>query len=276
MKDLSKLARENKQEKMIQKIKETAKQIKVGKFYSCILSDEFAEDGLTKLMKFISDKAASAPEGESFFFVGEDNQKAEVKFWAPGKIELSHLTLGYAGDLGVVNITGLARDQIRGSLRKAVGAFEWGADERNINLIVMEADNKEDIDICDAVFGTEYDFLAEHKHCWSRKNDGLFCDSDFSAKVAGVIAIKRKREWVKEISALSPQEVVSRLTPEEKEISDGMTPEEIKKALEWKNPGPVADYSRVLYVNDRFQHLLEHIKRLLRLDGTIYYNVRPD
>ncbi len=64
----------------------------------------------------------------------------------------------------------------------------------------MEADNKEDIDICDALFGTEYDeFRSDGYLGWNRKDDGLFRESDFSKKVAGVIAIKRKKERVKEI-----------------------------------------------------------------------------
>ncbi len=275
MKDLSKLARENRQEKMIQDIKEAAKQIKVGKFYSCKLSDDFTKGCLTELIKFMNDKAVFALEEESFLFTGKNNEKAEVKFWFPGKVALSQLTLGYAGDLEVVKITGLARDQIKGSLRKAVEAFDWDVDQRNINLIVMEADNKEDIDICEAVFGTEYELFAVDKHSWCRKNDGLFNNSDFSAKVAGVIAMKRKSEWVEEISTLSPEEVVRRLSPQEKEISNGMTPEEIKKTLEWKSPGPIADYSLILYMNDGFKHLLENIKRLFSFDKIVYYNMRP-
>lgn len=275
MKDLSKLARENMQEKIIQKIKEAAKQIRVSKFYSCTLSDDFNKDCLSELIKFINDKAVSASEEENFLFTGKNNEKAEVKFWSPGKVALSELTLGDAGDLEILNITGLARDQIKGSLHKAVEAFNWYVDQRNINLIVMEADNKEDIDICDAVFGTEYELFAGDKCSWCRKNDGLFKNSDFSAKVAGVIAMKRKREWVEEISTLSPEEVVSRLSLQEKEIFDNMTPEEIKNALEWKSPGPIADYSLILYLNDEFKHLLENIKGLLSFDKVVYYNMRP-
>ena len=41
MKDLSKLERENRQERLIQTIKEEIKEITVGKFFSCTLSDNF-------------------------------------------------------------------------------------------------------------------------------------------------------------------------------------------------------------------------------------------
>ncbi len=275
MKDLSKLERENKQDKIIQNIKRLAKEIKVGKFFSCELSNDFNASCVEELMQFMSDKAESAAEEKIYLFTGKNNEKAKVKFWTPGRIELPELTLGYAGDLEILEITGLARDQIKGSLRKAVKAFNYDADQNNINLIVMEADNKEDIDICDAVFGTEYELLGGDKLSWCRKNDGLFKNSDFSSKVAGVIAIKRKRELVEEIAVLSPEEVVSRLSPKEKRIFSNMTPEEIKEALEWKSPGPIADYSRILYMNADFKHVLENIKALLSLDKVVYYNMRP-
>ena len=274
MKDLSKLERENRQEKIIQQIKRAAKEIKVGKFFSCTLSDDFKKGCLPELVNFIKDKAASAVEGVGFLFEGKNNQKAEVKFWPAVKMALSELTLGYAGDLEILEITGLAKDQIKQSVLNAAGAFTWEADQRNINLIVMEADNKEDIDICDALFGTEYEIFHENSHSWSRKDDGVFGESDFSKKVAGIIAIKRKRERDEGISSLSPEEVVSRLSPDAKEISCGMTPEKIKEVLEWKELGPIADYSLILYMNTRVKHLLEDIKRLLAFDKIVYYNMR--
>ena len=274
IKDLSKLERENRQDKIIQQIKRDAKEIKVGKYFSCKLSDDFKECCLPELRNFIKDKAASVVEGETFLFIGKNKQKAEIEFWSAGKIALSELTLGYAGDLEVVEITGLAKEQIKQSLLNAVGAFNWEVDQRNINLIVTEADKKEDMDICDALFGKEYELFVGGKHSWCRENDGLFRESNFSKKVAGVISIKRKREQVEEISSLSPEEVVNQLSTEEKEISCGMTPEVIKEALKWKDPGPIADYSLILYMNNKFKHLLEDIKRLLSFDKVVYYNMR--
>ncbi|MEW6409707.1 MAG: hypothetical protein AB1488_06300 [Nitrospirota bacterium] len=195
IKDLSKLERENRQDKLIQQIKAKAKEIKVGRFFSCILSDDFKEDYLPELIDFMKDKAASADEGKSFLFTGQKNQKVKIEFWSPGKIALSELTLGYAGDLEILEITGLSKEQIKQSLINAAGAFNWEADKSNINLTVMEADNKEDIDICDALFGTEFEIIDSEKQTWSRKNDGLLNECDFRKKVAGVIAIKRKEKW---------------------------------------------------------------------------------
>jgi hypothetical protein len=76
----------------------------------------------------------------------------------------------------------------------AAGAFDWNLDQNNMNLIAMDADKKKDIDICDAVFGTEFDFFRGNRHSWSRQNDGFFHEDVFINKVAGVIAMKRK-EW---------------------------------------------------------------------------------
>jgi len=270
MKDLAKLERENRQDKIIQQIKRDAKEIKVSKFFSCNLSDDFKEGCLPELINLIKDKAASAVEGERFLFTCKNNQKVKIEFWSAGKIALSELTLGYAGDLEIVEITGLAREQIKQSLLNAAGAFNWEVDQRNINLIVMEADNKEDIDICDALFGTEYELFVEGKHSWCRENDGLFRDSDFSRRVAGVIATKRKLERVNE-NEIFP------LSDDAAEFAEycNMAHEQIKKALEWKDSGPIADYCLILYINNRFKYLLEDIKRLLSFDKVVYYNMRP-
>jgi len=266
---------ENRQKKMIGKIREAAKEIKVGKFFGCYLSDDFKEDSLKEFITFISNTAASAPEEESLLFTGKKGETAKIEFWSPGETTLSELTLGYAGNEDMAEITGQASQQIRGSLFNAAGAFTWKADERNINLIIMEADNKRDIQICEAVFGMECFNVIGDKHSWYRNNDGFFADSGFSQKVVGVIAIKRKQELNVGISSLSPDEVVARLSPHAKKICDNMTPEEIKKALEWKSPGPIAAYSQTLYVNERFNHFIEAIKKLLRFDKIVHSNMRP-
>jgi hypothetical protein len=269
MKDLSKLERENRQDKIIQQIKREAKEIKVGKFFSCMLSGDFKEGCVPEFINFMKDKAASAGEGESFLFTSENSQKAKIEFWSPTNGDLLYLTLGIAGDMVSVELTGQTKEQVRQSLLNAAGAFNWEVDQRNINLIVMEADNKEDIDIGNALFGTEYDEVSTAGYLgWNRKDDGLFKESDFSKKVAGLIAIKRKREQSEKIFPLSPEAA-------EYAKYCGMTHEQIKEALKWKNPGPIADYSLILYMNNKFKHLLEDIKKLLSFDMVVYYNMRP-
>ena len=266
MRNLDKLKRENIQNKIIRKIEMAAKEIKVGRFFSCMLSDGFTEGNVSKLVEFIKEKATIAKENESLFFKITDSQKAEIKFYPEKNIELSELTYGAAGDLEMVEITGLATDQMKRSLRNAAGAFDWGVDKKNINLIVMEADDKKDINICNAIFGTE-DFSGGMSS-WCRKDNGVFKDSSFSKKVAGVIAIKRKREKVVEIFPLSPDE-------EECAKAFDLTDEEIMKAREWRDSGPVADYHMILYINEEFKHYLTDIEKLLSFDMVVYYNMRP-
>ncbi len=263
MKDLSKLERENRQEKLMQKIKEKAKEIKVGKFFSCMLSSNFKEDCVLELICFMKEQAPSAIDEKSVQFISKNNQRTEITFWSPEKIELSELTLGYAGDLEMLNLTGLTCEQIKKSLLNAVGAFNLEVDENNINLIVMEADNKEDIDICDALFGTEY---ARDKQSWSRSDDGLFAESDFLKKVAGVITMKRKPEKCE----LSPQ---NERTIEVFARECNMTLEQYKERIERNTP--ISDYSLILYVNNSLNHLVEKIKRLLSFDRIIHYSMRP-
>ena len=194
---------------------------------------------MPELINFIKDKAMSAAEAESLVFTSQNNQKAEIKFWPAVKTALSELTLGYAGDLEMVELTGLAKEQIKQSLLNAAGAFNWEVDDRNINLIVMEADNKEDIDICDAIFGTEYEIIGKSNHPWGRQNDGLFDNLDFSKKVAGVIAMKRKPEKRK-LSAEEERHVVGIA----KEYN--MIPDQYKKQIERNSP--ISDYSLIIYM----------------------------
>jgi hypothetical protein len=217
-------------------------------------------------MNFIINKAESGSEEESFLFRDANNQIAEIEFWSAKNVALSELTLGSAGDLGVVKITGLASEQIKNSLRTAVKAFKWKADQKNINLIAMEADGKSDIDICNALFGTEY----EKGHRCRREDDGLFKESDFSKKVAGIIALKRKQErFVWDNSLLSEIEKIAK--------AFGKTLEQYKKECELhgQKPGPIAKYSLILYMNNEYKKLLKDIERLLTYDKIVYYNMRP-
>ncbi len=267
VKNLARLARENIQGKIMGEIKRLASEIKIGKYLGCTLSDHFNKDCLPELLSFIKDKAGSAGEGENYLFEDKNNQKAEIMFWSPQMTVLSELTLVCEGDIEILEITDLSKDQIIQSLQNAARAFNPKSDEQTINLIAMEADNKYDLDICDALFGKEYEkSYSNGSSGWDRKADGFFGNQNFPEKVAGVIAMKRKSERVEEIMPLSP---------EEKEISCDMSPEEIKEALKWKTPGPIADYSLILYVNDAFKHRLEDIKKLIHFDKIVYYNERP-
>ncbi len=192
MKRLSNLERENRQNKIVQKIKDEAKKIEIGMFFGCDLSEQFFEKDIPDLIDFLSNKSSNPEEGKKYTFPNYENPKAIIDFWYPNKSEISYLTLGVSGDMDMVEETGLAKDQIKQSLINAAGAFEWDVNHNIINLIAMDADKHEDIDICDAVFGTEFEMFSQNRHSWSREKDGFFLIPDFSNKVAGVIALKSK------------------------------------------------------------------------------------
>ena len=141
-----------------------------------------------------------------------------------------------------------------------------GIEYSEIPLFVDKKFNIRYSDICDAIFGTEYEIIGKDSQSWSRKDDGLFGNPDFSKKVAGVIAMKRKPEkW--------------KLSPEEERFVEGfakectMTPERYKEQIERKSP--VTDYRLILYMNNSFKQFLEDIKKLLSFDTVVYYNMRP-
>ena len=163
-------------------------------FFSCELCETFTEYDVPNFLTFLRENAEDSKEGMTISFTDTQQEKASVEFWLPKNLKLAHLTLGIARDSDVVEITGLAKEQIKQSLINAAGAFDWNLDHNNINLIAMDADKKDDIDICDAVFGTEFVFYKGNRPSWSREKDGFFHEDVFINKVAGVIAMKR-REW---------------------------------------------------------------------------------
>lgn len=194
IKRLSNLERENRQNKIVQKIKDEANKINVGMFFGCDLSEHFSENDIAKLIDFLTNKSKNPEEGKKYYFPNiEKEPKAIVDFWHPNRSKIASLTLGISGDMDVVEETGLAKNQIRQSLIKAASAFEWDVDKYTINFVAMDANKHEDIDLCDALFGTEFEMFSRGRHAWSREKDGFFLLPDFSNKVAGVIALKSKK-----------------------------------------------------------------------------------
>lgn len=203
MKRLSDLERENRQNKIIDKIKKELKKETIGLFWSCDLMDGITENNSSDLTAFIAEQARHCEEQKEYFFPNDKNPLAKVVFWAPVKNKLSSLTLGFYGDFDAVDETGLARNQIKESLINAAGAFNWPIEQRTINLIAMDADRHEDIDLGEALFGTEFDQFNAEKHTWGRQTDGFFNMPGMDMKIAGVIAARRKtRKPVSEYSLL--------------------------------------------------------------------------
>jgi len=194
MKKLSTLERENRQDKIIQQIKRETTRINIGKFFSIKLSENFTEADVAGFLKFLEKSANNSEEGVEYVFPDTNQRKAIVEFWSPKNVKPPHLTLRISSDADIVEITGSADNQIRGSLLNAAGAFKWNVDEKNINLVVMDAYRYHDRNICNAVFGTEFLILNSNNPniFFNRNNDGFFQQCEFSNRVAGVIAMRRK------------------------------------------------------------------------------------
>lgn len=192
IKNLARLERENRQAKIIEEIKRQISAIKIGKILSCTLAEDFSQSDIAGLIAYISEVATTAHESEEFTFPNEISPKAKLEFWNPKEIALSHLSLGVSGDIDMVNQTGLAKEQIKQSVRNATGAFDWNSNEKTINLVAMDSELQKDIDICDALFGSEFDGFRAGHLVWGRKPDGLFEEYSFNERLVGVIALRRK------------------------------------------------------------------------------------
>lgn len=153
---------------------------------------QLTKKDIPEIVKFIVQCVKNAIEEEYYFFPNDKEPKAKISFNFSNKPEEFTHEIFAGGDIDIVNETGLHEKQINESFKNAANAFQ-DVDQSRINLIVAEADNKFDSDICDAVFGAKFGFLCQGKHYYDRGNSGFFSLSNFQKKVAGVIIIKRKK-----------------------------------------------------------------------------------
>lgn len=196
MKNSSALERENRQNRIIEQMRRSLEKVPIKKFFGCDLSAQFIdnaeEEDVELLTKFISEAASDGTEDKVHSCLLNNIKVAEVTFWYPQKIPLLGLSYGASGDLEMENITGFAKEQIKKSLIKATKAFGWEVSRNVINLIALDADRQDDIDLCDAIFGTEFDWAQGDRSGWSRQDDGFFHDNEVSKKILGVIILKKK------------------------------------------------------------------------------------
>lgn len=192
MKKLSDSERENKQRKIIDSIKRAFYKITVGKFVSLNLSEDFNAKDADLFLSFLSESIAYLPENIDLQFPPTGRPKIIFSLYPPNKIELQHLTVGTSGNLEWIETTGEAEKQVKNSLSKAIGAFSWNSGEKAINIIAMEADRYDDIDISQAVFGTEkFLVYSNGSKAWARDEDGFFNNPNHSPKICAVIALRR-------------------------------------------------------------------------------------
>lgn len=192
MKNLTDSERENRQSKLIESMKRSFEEITVGKFISLSFAEDFTANDSDLFISFLRESIESLPNNTDLQFPLSGNSKIKFSLYPPNTTQLQHLTVGISGNLEWVETTGEAEHQVKNSLTKAIGAFLWNTDEKNINVIAMEADRYDDIDISQAVFGTEkFLFLPNGSRAWTRDNDGFFYLPDYSPKICGVLALRR-------------------------------------------------------------------------------------
>lgn len=186
------LERENRHNHMLAQIERAAGKIRICKFFDCELRDDFnKKTDLPQLVQFLEATAPTSAEGVQYDYPTSVNVKARVQFWEPRNASLQGLTLGSAGDMGMIDITNLSADQMRASIRNSAGAFIHAVDGGNINLVLAEADNLKDIDVGEACFGTEQEVFSAGTRRWSRQNNGVFVEADLAKNLAGVVVCRR-------------------------------------------------------------------------------------
>ena len=236
VKNLSSLERDNRIDRLLNKIRGFTSDIQIGKFFGCLLAPNFSEDDVTGLQDFIFEKAKNGIENQEYFFPGKKEIKAKVIFWLPRNLNISNLTMEISGDMEAVNLTGRARDQIKRSVIKASAAFGWEVKGSTINIVVMDADKHDDIDICDALFGSEFDWEnINGQQGWDRKKDGLFLYDQVSRKIVGVLAVRRKLSGT-----------------------------------------PVSDYDKAFYINENFRSYIPEVKKLINVERLIDSKTQPE
>ncbi len=235
MKRFGDLERDARRDAIYERIKEGAKRINVGKFFGIALTEDFAEENVASFLQFLAATAPHAVNASVHDFADGGRILASVDFWSPSSTELHHLTLGVGSDAQVVNITGLAADQLRSSIRKAATAFTASVDSKNLNLVVAESDKHHDIDICEACFGTEEELFGPGgKHAWHRLGDGVFAAPGIAERVAGLVVLRR---------------------------SD--------------RSKPVSDYEAFLLINEPHFKWVDEIRKVVPLAKVLRYNMRP-
>jgi hypothetical protein len=233
MKKLAVTERESRQDKAIDRIKAQSANVKVPLFFWCDLAPTFELSDVERFLKFIAGMAVQGVHHKPYAWPSATDCKVEVTFWPPRKMKLEHLTLGGAGDLNVLNVTGESCEQIRRSLQKAAGAFEWDTDDANINLIVMEigSQSHDDIDVADAVFGKEIlHHVRGESWTFHRDGDGFFNDPAYASRVAGVVVRRRAKHE------------------------------------------PICPYHTMLFINESFLDRIEQIQSAVGFDKLIRFN----
>ncbi|MDD2211700.1 MAG: hypothetical protein PHV56_01790 [Clostridia bacterium] len=224
--------RDNRQDKIFDSIAKRIENVKQAKLIELNISEQFTGADVVPLVSLIEEELVKNEDEKYFYYPNVGEPKAKFLFLSPNKIVLNHLKFGFIGDLDVIECTGEDSEQIRKGLLKASKAFDWDIDSKNLNLVVIEADNKKDDDIGEACFGTE-NIVAYPNGAisWSRMGDGFFNIPEYITKVAGVIIVRRDQS----------------------------------------KPIPLS-YSKTLFINEKYRDRIDEIEQVIYIDKVIGFS----
>ncbi len=204
IKNPSRLAREDRQSKIMQEIQLALSNIPIKLLCSCEISDKMVIKQIPTFVEYIKNTVSSKDFriNKAYSYLSIEDPLVVVKFCYPAqKNEIEHLTLLTCSDLPnkgeyMIDVTGLDKKQIQDGLCNAAGAFSWEPNINTINLIAIciEQDHQCDA-LFEAVYGTEGLIVKEKDSYLFRKADGFFLKSE-AKNVVGIIALQRQENSI--------------------------------------------------------------------------------
>lgn len=171
--------------KLLQK---RASEIKINKFYTLSLAESVSFADIEGFINNLEESAKEDIDEEVFYYPNKDNIKIEYRFWKPNKSYFGCLTLGSTMGLNARCISSDLEEHLKGCFYKSGKSITWDTNEKAINIIAVEANGYDNIDIGEALFGTE-EVVYPIKR-WQKAENGLFNDSEFTNKFAFVLTLR--------------------------------------------------------------------------------------
>ncbi len=191
IKSAKSLERDNRLIKLIKAIKIKTDSIKINRRYSLSFSESL-DINLKDIVNFIEEKAKSGTDNKKYTYHAPNSDSyIDIIFQTPENNQLQNLSLDFGSDIDAINETNKSKNQLLNSLMNAAEAFKWESSENVINLIAIELPTTfDDIDITEAMFGTEHDLPLLNK--WTRAGDGFFHITEIKKKITAIIVLQRK------------------------------------------------------------------------------------
>lgn len=188
IKHLNEMHMEQINRRIVYEMREILAQIPIGLYYDLHHSAYLDFEDVQNVERIFS-RLSELTDGEVVRIDLPTDRFLEFTFYASEDRKLEHLTPGH--HLGGARTTSdEMREQLINSANTAIHAINWRADEKNVNLIAVEANHDVDpIDIGNVLFGDEiYDGI--HQESCRREANGLMEQEEFQAKLSGYILLK--------------------------------------------------------------------------------------